>query len=88
VLAVLGSRLFEGEFCEKHAGTEDTCTHCDQLLDPLAVELRAKVVDQLLSKTTIQDLVRNEKEMDTFMSNLVVLSAASDMKSNPVPVRG
>jgi hypothetical protein len=47
-----------------------------------------KVVDQLLSKTTIQDLVRNEKEMDNFMSNLVVLSAASDMKSKEVPVRG
>jgi len=88
VLGVLGSRLFEGEFCEKHAGIEDTCTHSINCSIRSLWSSVQKVVDQLLSKTTIQDLVRNEKEMDTFMSNLVVLSAASDMKSKEVPVRG
>jgi Rrf2 family protein len=85
VLSVLGSPLFEGEFCEKHAGTEDTCTHsinCSIRSLWRAVQM---VVDGVLSKTTIQDLVRNEKAMDSFVNNLVVLSAASNLKSKSLP---
>jgi Rrf2 family protein len=85
VLGVLGSPLFEGEFCDKHAGTEDTCTHsinCSIRSLWRAVQL---VVDGVLSKTTIQDLVRNEKEMDSFVNNLVVLSAASSLKRKDLP---
>jgi len=85
VLGVLGSPLFEGEFCEKHAGTEDTCTHsinCSIRSLWRAVQL---VVDGVLSKTTIQDLVRDEKEMDSFVNNLVVLSAASNLKNKDLP---
>ena len=84
-LGVLGSPLFEGEFCDKHAGTEDTCTHsinCSIRSLWRAVQL---VVDGVLSKTTIQDLVRNEKEMDSFVNNLVVLSAASSLKRKDLP---
>src|SRR6266852_5886611 len=27
VLAVLGGRLFDSSFCERHAGVEESCTH-------------------------------------------------------------
>ncbi len=85
VLSVLGSPLFEGEFCEKHAGTEDTCTHAINCSIRSLWRAVQMVVDGVLSKTTIQDLVRNEKEMDSFVNNLVVLSAASSLKRKDLP---
>ena len=85
VLGVLGSPLFEGEFCDKHAGTESTCTNSINCSIRALWRYVQKVVDQVLHKTTIQDLVRNEEEMDTFINNLVVLSATSDMKNKEVP---
>jgi hypothetical protein len=33
-------------------------------------------VDQLLSRTTIEDLARNEEQMNRFVDDLVVLNAA------------
>ncbi len=77
VLAVLGSRLFEGEFCDRHAGVEDTCTHSiDCSIRSLWRGVQS-VVDRILSRTTIEDLVCDEKQMDVFVSDLVVLATGS-----------
>ncbi|MFQ5816522.1 MAG: RrF2 family transcriptional regulator [Terriglobia bacterium] len=73
-LAVLGGRLFEPDFCDRHVGNEKVCTNSvDCSIRSLwrAVQL---VVDQVLRKTTLQDLLRNEQEMATWAGNLVKLS--------------
>lgn len=77
-LSVLGSPLFAGEFCDKHSGNEDTCTHSiDCSIRSLwrGVQL---VVDKVLSRTTVQDLLKQEPQMDGFVNNLVLLATAGD----------
>ncbi len=73
-LAALGSPLFAGEFCEKFAGNEDTCTHSVDCSIRSLWRTVQTVVDQLLSRTTLHDLLRNEKQMDVFVNDLVLLT--------------
>lgn len=56
-VAVLGGRLYEPEFCDQHVGSEEVCTHtidCSIRFLWRSVQL---VVDQLLSKTTLEALL-------------------------------
>ena len=74
VLAALGGRLFESDFCEQHSGSANVCTRSvDCSIRSLwhAVQL---VVDQVLGKTTLMDLIRNEREMSSWVKELVQLS--------------
>lgn len=80
VLALLGGRLFESAFCDHHAGVVDVCTHSvDCSIRSLwrAVQL---VVDQVLNRTTLAELVSNEQEMTSRVTLLVKVSA-DDLKS-------
>ena len=77
-LAVLGGRFYEGEFCEKYPGNEDECTHTTNCSIRSLWRAVQTVVDQVLTQTTIKDLVRNEDQMDKFVDTLVVLSAESN----------
>jgi len=80
VLALLGGRLFEPEFCDDHAGDLEVCTNStDCSLRSLwrAVQF---VVDQVLRKTTIKDLLRNEQGMTFWVSGLVNLSREPNLK--------
>jgi Rrf2 family protein len=73
-LAALGGRLFEPDFCDQHTGAATVCTHSvDCSIRSLwhAVQL---VVDQVLGKTTLMDLIRNEREMSTWVGELVQVS--------------
>lgn len=61
VLGTLGGRFFESEFCERHAGSAETCLHTvDCSIRPLWAAVQ-QVVDQVLDKTTLQDLIRSEQ---------------------------
>ena len=85
VLAVLGGRLFEGKFCDDHSGSEDTCTHSiDCSIRSLWRAVQA-VVDRLLSQTTIKDLATSERQMDSFVQDLVLLTG--NMNENRPGVR-
>lgn len=80
-LQVLGGDLFSGEFCGRFSGHEDLCTHSiDCSIRSLWRAVQA-VVDQLLSRTTLQDLMCGEQEMDRFVGDLVVLSGAMNTVS-------
>ena len=73
-LAVLGEPLFEPDFCERHTGSVEVCTHSvDCSIRSLwrAVQL---VVDQVLSKITLKDLLGNEQEMSSSVDDLVRVS--------------
>ena len=74
VMEILGGRLFEREFCDEHAGKEDTCTHSVDCAIRSLWRSMQSVVDRLLARTTIQDLVSTEEQMDSFVEDLVVLT--------------
>jgi Rrf2 family protein len=78
LLTLLGGRLFEPDFCERHSGTEMTCTNSlDCSIRPLWRSVQT-VVDHVLSKITLGDLLRNEQNMSNWVDHLVNL---------PVPAR-
>ena len=74
-MAVLGGRLFDPRFCERHAGVEELClrtTDCSVRSLWRAVQL---VVDQVLSKTTLRDLLMDERQVTSKVSGLVDVPA-------------
>lgn len=74
-LAVLGDRLFEPDFCERHTGIETTCTHSTDCAVRSLWRAVQVVVDQVLSKTTLKDLLGyNEQQMTSWTGGLVSLS--------------
>jgi Rrf2 family protein len=73
-LAFLGGRLYEPQFCEEHSGMDDVCAHSmDCSVRSLWRTVQA-VVDQVLSKTTLKELLANEQEMTARTENLVQVS--------------
>jgi Rrf2 family iron-sulfur cluster assembly transcriptional regulator len=67
VMNALGGRIFEGSFCESHAGSARICTRsvdCSVRSLWKAVQV---AVDQVLSKATLRDLLQNEAEMDSWV---------------------
>lgn len=74
LLALLGGRLFDPDFCERHSGVGNVCTNTvDCSIRSLwrGVQL---VVDHVLSKITLGDLLRNEQMMTSWVGDLVNLS--------------
>ena len=70
VLAALGGRLFSPEFCDEHAGQEALCTHSvDCSIRSLWTSVQS-VIDQLLSRVTLNDLLREEQATDACLQNV------------------
>jgi Rrf2 family transcriptional regulator, iron-sulfur cluster assembly transcription factor len=85
LLTLLGGRLFEPDFCDRHAGLENVCSNSvDCSIRSLwrAVQL---VVDHVLSRITLGDLLRNEQTMSVWVGDLVKLGGvkASSLGSAP-----
>lgn len=71
LLAALGGRLYEPEFCRHHTGSERSCLNTtDCSIRPVwrTVQL---AVDQVLNKMTVNDLLRDEQAMTSWTSNMV-----------------
>ncbi|HNM15674.1 MAG TPA: Rrf2 family transcriptional regulator, partial [bacterium] len=56
VLTVLGGRLFDQEFCEKHAGDENICSHGTECTLRHVWQTVQTAVDDVLMHLTLQDL--------------------------------
>ena len=70
VMAALGGRLFESGFCDSHSGSAAICARsvdCSVRSLWRAVQV---AVDQVLSKATLQDLLQNEAEMNSWVRTL------------------
>ena len=70
VIDALGGRLFESNFCDSHAGQAAICTRsvdCSVRSLWRAVQV---AVDQVLSKTTLRDLLQNEEEMNSWVRTI------------------
>ena len=76
-IQVLGGELYGGEFCGRFSGHEDHCTHSIDCSIRSLWRAMQSVVDQLLSRTSIRDLMCGEREMDRFVGDLVVLAGGT-----------
>jgi Rrf2 family protein len=88
-LAVLGGRLFDPDFCQEHAGVEKMCTHSVDCSIRSLWQTVQVLVDQVLSKTTLKDLLHNEQEMTTWVGHLVKVSGVpAKPQDKPAEVTG
>lgn len=71
VMAILGGRLFrERNFCREHCGQKTTCVNsanCSLRVLWCAVQA---AVDDVLSKITLEDLFRDERQMMSWVKTL------------------
>lgn len=63
VLTALGGRLFDPEFCGDHAGQEEFCTHSVNCSVRSLWHAIQFVVDQMLDKITLHDLLGDENTL-------------------------
>ena len=63
VMAALGGRLFEVDFCESHCGQMQTCVRAGDCSLRALWRAVQNAVDEVLRKTTLEDLFRNERQM-------------------------
>jgi Rrf2 family protein len=68
VMEVLGGRFFGPKFCDRHSGRQEVCSHfTDCSLRALWNTVQA-VLQEVLGKTTLQDLLCNESEMTEWIN--------------------
>ncbi|MBT4140023.1 MAG: Rrf2 family transcriptional regulator [Candidatus Latescibacteria bacterium] len=65
VLTALGGRLFDPEFCGDHAGQEELCTHTVNCSVRSLWNAIQFVVDQMLDKITLHDLLGDENALQS-----------------------
>ena len=71
VIDGLGGRLFESKnFCHEHAGQIQVCTRSVDCSVRSLWHAVQSVVDEVLSKTTLQDLLRTEHEMNSWVKSI------------------
>jgi Rrf2 family protein len=71
VIDTLGGRLFESKnFCHEHAGQIQVCTRSVDCSVRSLWHAVQSVVDEVLSKTTLQDLLRTEGEMNSWVKSI------------------
>ncbi len=70
VLNVLGGKLFESGFCENHSGMETICTHTIDCSIRSLWSIIQNLLDGVLSKTTLHNLMGSEEETRTIATNI------------------
>ena len=71
LLAALGGRLYEPEFCRHHSGSRKNCLNTgDCSIRPVWQTVQL-AVDQVLNKMTLKDLLQSERGMASFTSTMV-----------------
>lgn len=75
-LAILGGRLYDPGFCQEHSGSESYCANTVDCSVRSLWRAVQQVIDQVLSKTTLKDLLTNEAEMTSWTGHLVKVTPA------------
>ncbi len=89
VLDALGGRFYSTTFCERHAGVEEVCTHMgDCAIRVLWVTIQ-EVLDAVLKRLTLKDLLCNENEMSRIIESasgglLPLLREQARLPAHPV----
>ena len=64
VLTALGGKLYESNFCDLHSGMENICTNSIDCSIRSVWKTIQNVLDNVLSKFTLQDLLGNEEDVE------------------------
>ena len=67
VMTELGGKLYESDFCDLHAGIENICTNSIDCSIRSLWKTIQTMLDGVLSKISLQDLLGNEKDVDTLV---------------------
>jgi len=86
VLAVLGGRMFDADFCGSHAGHSDVCAHSTECSIRTLWQRVQVALDEVLGKTTLQDLLRSEQQMHGLLATLAGPHAGSKPRTVPESV--
>lgn len=70
VLTALGGKLYESSFCDLHAGIENICTNSIDCSIRSLWKTIQTMLDGLLSKITLQDLLGSEQQVEILVSNI------------------
>src|SRR4030066_210113 len=70
VLTFLGGKLYESSFCDLHAGVENICTNSIDCSIRSLWKTIQTMLDGVLSKITLQDMLGKENEVELLVSNL------------------
>ena len=76
VMALLGGRLFEGDFCATHPGQLKTCIRLADCSARVLWRAIQAAVDDVLKRTTLQDLLFDEQQMFIHVKRLKESTAA------------
>jgi len=71
VLAALGGKLFESEYCEQYPGSLASCTHTVDCSIRSLWRAVQSGVDKVLSRTTLRDLLGSEEQATVSVRELV-----------------
>ncbi len=63
VLAALGGRLFEHDFCSKHSGAATACTHAGECSVMWIWSAVQDSVDQVLQRITLKDVLDGSQQL-------------------------
>jgi Rrf2 family protein len=63
VLTAIGGKMFDSAFCETHAGQAHVCAHTSDCSIRTLWRRLQVALDEVLGKTTLQDLLRTEEQM-------------------------
>jgi Rrf2 family protein len=77
VLAELGGRLFDTDFCKHHSGQEYSCTHSSDCSIRSLWTTVQTAVDGVLSRTTLHDLLAPESGVEAASTLFPVLLSAA-----------
>ncbi|HXR74693.1 MAG TPA: Rrf2 family transcriptional regulator [Bryobacteraceae bacterium] len=70
VMSLLGGRLFEGNFCETHPGQLKSCVRLADCSVRVLWRAVQEAVDDVLKRTTLQDLLFTEQQMINWIEGL------------------
>jgi len=70
VLTSLGGKLYESSFCDLHAGVENICTNSIDCSIRSLWKTVQTMLDGLLSKISLQDLLGSEEQVEILVTNL------------------
>ncbi len=73
LLDLLGGRLFEPGFCDRHSGAGAVCTNSTDCSIRSLWQAVQLVIDHVLDRITLGDLLRTEQTMSSWVGDLVKL---------------
>ena len=81
-LDALGGRIYEADFCDRYAGVGKICNHAVDCGVRSLWRAIQEAVDQVASRTTLKDLLADERDVASRVSKPVPLSASKSIETD------